>query len=103
MIELAPSIQIEVSDIRDEVDIVEKVFFHHLNRNETQVDVLLSEEGGRFYHEENRNVIINIDEKEIPELPKGYFWLDYSTLIYMMQMNQLLNIQLRNMLSLLSI
>lgn len=103
MVELAPSVQIEVSDMANESNVVEKVFFEYVKRKETQVDVLLSEEGGRFYHEENRNVIISIKADELQQLPRGYFWLDYSALTHLMQTTQLLNIQLRNLLSLLEL
>lgn len=103
MIEIAPSVQIEVSSLPDEPNAVEKLFFEYVKRRDTQVDVLLSEEGGRFYHEENRNVIISIREDELKKLPKGYFWLDYSTLAALMQTTQLLNIQLRNLISLLDV
>ncbi len=67
------------------------------------LDVFLSEEGGRFYHEQNRNVIIKIADDELKQLPEGYFWVNYSTLNYMIQINNCLNIQLRNLLSLLKI
>lgn len=103
MLELAPSVQIEVSDMANESNVVEKVFFEYVKRKDTQVDVLLSEEGGRFYHEENRNVIISIKTDELQQLPRGYFWLDYSALAHLMQTTQLLNIQLRNLLSLLEL
>lgn len=63
-------------------------------------DTLLSEEGGRFYHEQNRNVIIEIDKREF-DLPKGYFWCDYKSLNTLVQVNNTLNIQLRNLLSVL--
>jgi len=65
--------------------------------------VLLSEEGGRFYHEQNQNVIIEIEKEEAGELSEGYFWVDYATLNQMVQINNCLNIQLRNLLSLLDI
>ncbi len=103
MIELAPSVQIEVSSMPNEQNAVEHLFFEYVSRKETQVDVLLSEEGGRFYHEENRNIILSVGEDELQQLPKGYFWLDYSALVYLMQTTQLLNIQLRNLLSLLEL
>ena len=64
-------------------------------------DHLLSEEGGRFYHEQNRNILLRIDVDELPELPDGYFLLDYQTLNQLVQINNVLNIQLRNLLSLL--
>jgi dTDP-4-dehydro-6-deoxy-alpha-D-glucopyranose 2,3-dehydratase len=63
-------------------------------------NVLLSEEGGRFYHEQNRNVILEIDPARVPDLPEGCFWLDYRTLSMLAQSNNVLNIQLRNLLSL---
>ena len=65
--------------------------------------MILSEEGGRFYHEQNHNYIIEIEPQELEELPEGYFWIDYGTLNYMIQINNCLNIQLRNLLSLIEI
>ena len=38
---------------------------------------------------------------EMPQLPKGYFWVDYRTLNELLQVNNTLNIQLRNLISLL--
>ena len=66
-------------------------------------DVMLSEEGGRFYHEQNRNVIMYIDYKELKDLPDNYFLMDFRSLNYLIQVNNCLNIQLRNLLSLLDI
>ena len=60
-----------------------------------------SSSGGRFYHEQNRNVIIEIDAEELKTLPPGYIWCDYATLNYLAQINNCLNIQLRNLISLL--
>jgi oxidase EvaA len=65
--------------------------------------VVLSEEGGRFYHEQNRNVIIELDKDELDEVPDGYFWVNYRTLNQLVQINNCLNIQLRNLLSLLEV
>ena len=66
-------------------------------------DNLLSEEGGRFYHEENRNLLIAVHKEDLPALPAGYFWCDYATLNALNTVNNVLNIQLRNLLSLLEI
>ena len=38
-----------------------------------------------------------------PDLPKGYVWSDYGTLNILTQINNCLNIQLRNLLSLLEL
>ncbi|WP_195515300.1 NDP-hexose 2,3-dehydratase family protein [Paraclostridium bifermentans] len=102
-VEIGPSIQKEPID-NEYKNIVEKLFKQQLENNEgILLDVMLSEEGGRFYHEQNRNIIMKVDKNKIPTLPEGYFWTDYSTLNYLVQVNNCLNIQLRNLLSLLKI
>ena len=101
-IEIGPTIQQD--HVGKEEDEVTKLFWKKLEKNEgVLVDTILSEEGGRFYQEQNRNVIIEISKDEIDTLPKGYVWSDYGTLNIMMQINNVLNIQLRNMLSFLEI
>lgn len=102
-IELGPTIQQEAIHNEDD-DVITVLFFDKLLvREGIVIDVMLSEEGGRFYHEENRNVIIEIDKKKLPELPPGYFWSDFKTLNTLTQVNNCLNIQLRNLLSLLEV
>lgn len=101
-IELAPTVQLEAAVPESEYLPLDKLFFELLeNGAEIKNDVILSEEGGRFYHEQNRNIILNVPPERVGELPEGYFWLDYKTLNGMVQYNNVLNIQLRNLLSLL--
>ncbi|MCM3386867.1 NDP-hexose 2,3-dehydratase family protein [Ureibacillus chungkukjangi] len=103
-IELGPTIQQEA--VHDEKeDAITKLFYKKLSSHEgITIDVLLSEEGGRFYHEQNRNIIIELTNEEIPsDLPSGYFWSDFKTLNTLTQVNNCLNIQLRNLLSLLEV
>jgi len=103
-IELGPTVQHEVTQARDE-DEITRLFYEKLSSGMgVRLNVLLSEEGGRFYHEQNRNVIIEVQKDEIPsDLPQGYFWSDYKTLNTLTQVNNCLNIQLRNLLSLLEV
>ena len=102
--ELAPSVQLEAGTSEDEYNEITGFFFNQL-KDESCIrnNVILSEEGGRFYCEQNKNIVINIDAKKLPNLPEGYFWVDYRTLCEMVQYNNVLNIQLRNLLSLLEI
>ena len=103
-IELGPSIQREPIESSNKNQKIERVFEEKLQKQEgILLDVLLSEEGGRFYHEQNRNVIMEVEKEEIGELPEGYFWVNYSSLNYLVQVNNCLNIQLRNLLSLLEV
>lgn len=101
-LELGPSIQQEAAGRFQGEDAVTSFFWERLEAGQgVMFDHLLSEEGGRFYHEQNRNVLLRVKREELPELPEGYFLLDYRTLNELVQVNNTLNIQLRNLLSLL--
>jgi len=101
-IEIGPTVQREhVSHSAS--DVVEEIFIQKLESKTGIVfDTMLSEEGGRFYHEQNRNVIIEIQKGEVL-LPDGYFWCDYMVLKTLVIINNTLNIQLRNLLSVLEV
>ena len=99
-IEIGPTVQREYICSEPENN-VDKLFLKKLeNKEGVMFDTLLSEEGGRFYCEQNRNVIIEIQKDEI-EVPEGYFAVDFKTLNSLVQVNNILNIQLRNLLSVL--
>lgn len=101
-VEIGPAIQSEWnSDGYAVHDEVERFFFEKLDKGDVLIDRILSEEGGRFYQEENRNVIMQVKKDEIGALPDGYVWSDYGTLNILTQINNCLNIQLRNLLTLL--
>ena len=102
--ELGPTFQQEAVPLHGEraPDSVEAFFLERLQKNQgVFFDQLLSEEGGRFYHEQNRNILMKVRKEDLPELPEGYFLLDYKALNDLVQVNNILNIQLRNLLSLL--
>lgn len=101
-VELGPTVQREAAATHAPEDAVTALFDARLRSGiGVFFDRLLSEEGGRFYHEQNRNVLIRVRREELPPLPEGYFLLDYRTLNELVQFNNTLNIQLRNLLSLL--
>ena len=54
------------------------------------------------YAEENRNTIFKVNKKDV-EITDKYFWVNYSTLNMLIQVNNCINIQLRNLLSLLKL
>lgn len=103
-VELGPTIQKEFNDKFE--DNIEKLFEQNLIKNSGIITkVLLSEEGGRFYQEQNLNIIMKIDKKELNKnfFPKEYHIIDFITLNKMIQTNNLVNIQLRNLISLLEV
>lgn len=111
--EFGPSIQWEPTHSEDGDNVVDTLFRHKLEElsNDSEksgqeapiVDVILSEEGGRFFHEQNRNVIIEIGEDELRDVPDDFMWTEFSALNYLIQANNCLNIQLRNLLSLIKL
>lgn len=106
-IELGPTVQLEANYDEKDINDIDSIFFELYNKKSyIKHDVLLSEEGGRFYCEQNKNIVIDLGEQKVErlsKLPEGYFWVDYKTLNSLVQVNNCLNIQLRNLLSLLEI
>lgn len=101
--EIGPTIQKESNEDKI-IDEIEKLFYELYELKQGILyDVILSEEGGRFYHEQNKNIILDVPYEKLKTLPKGYFFLDYKTLNYLVQINNTLNIQLRNLLALLEV
>jgi oxidase EvaA len=62
-------------------------------------NALQSEEGGRFYHEENRNMIIEADESFSEMVPFNYKWMTFNQLLFFVKFNNLVNIGARGLLA----
>lgn len=102
--EIGPSVQWEPSHYLYDDNDVEKLFRKKYEEKQgLMINVILSEEGGRFYHEQNHNVIVEISNDELQNISDDYIWVSYATLNYLVQVNNCLNIQLRNLLSLIKI
>jgi len=99
VLEMAPSVQC----ITDSYDASEGLPFlnYVLNASPEQIklDTLQSEEGGRFYQEQNRNMIIQANEDFPKEIPENYIWMTISQLNMFLKFNNYLNIQSRSLLA----
>lgn len=62
-------------------------------------DTLQSEEGGRFYHEQNRNMMILADDSFPMELPPSYQWMTLGQINEFMRYSNYLNIQARSLIA----
>jgi len=104
-IEVGPSVQFEPVQYSAYTP-VDRFFLEQYNcgKKGVKFEGFFSEEGGRFYQEQNKNVIMQVSRNDLPAiLPDGYFWADFQTLNVLIQFNNCLNIQLRNLLSILDI
>lgn len=65
-------------------------------------DTLQSEEGGRFYREQNRNLLIKVDDSFNEPIPENYCWMTLNQLYSFLKYNNYLNIQARSLISAIS-
>lgn len=105
VVELAPTIQCLTGDYRLVPESARPHFVSDFLAGRIAgrviVDVKQSEEGGRFYHEQNRNVIFELDDcVELPEL-RNFMWLTMPQVKEFLRFNNYLNIQVRSLISML--
>ena len=100
ILELAPTVQCltgNVQQSRQKPEFYDYVM--HAPKERVLIDVFQSEEGGRFYHEQNRNLLIEADDGFPLELPPHYTWMTLRQLYEFLRFNNYLNIQARSVLS----
>jgi len=101
IIEMAPTVQCLTGNYKD-ADVLQPPFldmFLHVNPDQVVVDTHQSEEGGRFYREQNRNMIILVNEDFPNEVPENFSWLTLNQLKTFLKFNNFLNIQARSLIS----
>lgn len=98
--EMAPTVQCLTGSIFDGTP--RPLFTNYvLNASREQIvyDAMQSEEGGRFYHEQNRNMLIIADETFPIEVPPMFRWLTLHQINELLQFNNYLNIQARSLIA----
>jgi oxidase EvaA len=106
IVELAPTVQCITGNYRLGQSEYEVPFLEYaLNARPDQIkyDVLLSEEGGRFYRNQNRNMVLLADADFPEQLPPNFIWMTLNQIMRFMQYNNYLNIEARSLLSVLSL
>jgi oxidase EvaA len=62
-------------------------------------DSMQSEEGGRFFHEQNRNMIVEVGEDFPLDVDPNYCWLTLNQMLRLIEFNNYLNIAARSLIS----
>lgn len=104
VMELAPTVQCLTGSIPEKPELRPAFYDYVINASNDQIiyDVFQSEEGGRFFREQNRNMIV-IAGKDLPqELPEHYIWMTLHQINHFLKFNNYLNIQARSLISALS-
>jgi len=104
ILEMAPSVQCLTGNYRKEYAEYEPEFLEYVleslnDEKRVRYNTLQSEEGGRFYKEQNRNIIIEAEHDFDETLPKGYIWMTLNQLKMFIRYNNYLNIQARSLIS----
>lgn len=101
VLELAPTVQCLTGNVAESGTALVPFLDDVLNASESQVlyDTLQSEEGGRFYKEQNRNMIVEVDESFSLSLPEHYTWMTLGQIYQFLCFNNYLNIQSRSLIA----
>jgi oxidase EvaA len=96
-VEMAPTIQTSIENLET------SPYFDTFNKistvkRRTLLDVMQSEEGGRFYQEQNRNMILDVTGLNLEENSR-FIWLTVHQIKTFLQYNNYVNIQTRSIIS----
>lgn len=102
IVELAPTVQCLTGNYRvgsNEYSV--KYINDVLNAPPQRVlfDSMQSEEGGRFFHEQNRNLIVEVGEDFPLEVGENYCWMTLNQILRLIEFNNYLNIAARSLIS----
>ena len=102
--ELAPTVQCLTGNIPSDPKQQPDFYQYVVNAKKEQIifDVLQSEEGGRFYKEQNRNMMIEAGDDFPLEVPERFTWMSLRQIYEFLRFNNFLNIQARSLISALS-
>jgi oxidase EvaA len=105
VVEFAPTVQTLTGDYKaapiNSIPFLDLVL--SANKDSIYFDTLQSEEGGRFYKEQNRNMIVIAGEDLPNELPENYVWMTLNQLQVFLKFNNYINIQARNLIAAISL
>jgi oxidase EvaA len=101
VIELAPTVQCLTGAVGNQAHEKPDFYDYILNARKEQVifDTIQSEEGGRFYHEQNRNLLVEADENFPLNLSPRFTWMTLNQINEFLRFNNYLNIQARSLIS----
>lgn len=101
-LEMAPTVQCLTGNYRNEESLASLPFLDYvlnIKKENIVFDTLQSEEGGRFFREQNRNLLIIADDNFKEEIPENFVWMTLNQIKSFIRFNNYLNIQARSLIS----
>lgn len=99
ILEMAPTVQCITGSYKNPEYDVEYLEFFTGNSYKILYNVIQSEEGGRFYHEQNKNMLVEVGEDfPIVKHPR-FIWMTFSQAKEFIKFNNYFNIEARSLLA----
>lgn len=102
IIELAPTVQCLTGNYRKGYNEYDVMFLEEVLNAPTEkiwYDTWQSEEGGRFFKEQNRNMIVEVGDEFPVEVPENFTWMTLNQLKVFIKYNNYLNIATRSLIA----
>jgi len=101
VVEMAPTVQCLTGRYKGPNAVPPPFLDYVLRASGAQIifDTKQSEEGGRFFHEQNRNVLIEADDLFPEQVPENFMWLTLGQIKEFLRFNNYLNIQARSLIA----
>lgn len=102
VVELGPTVQYTPSAHRDAPSAQEEALIHRVLSSppgRVLLDVVYSEEGGRFYHGRNRYLLVEEEQEHPPGTGSDHLWVDARLLARMVPLGGQVNIEARTLLT----
>jgi len=101
VVEMAPTVQCLTGDYRDTRVLMPPFLEYALDSHRERIifDTRQSEEGGRFYREQNRNLLVEVRDDFPVEIPDNFMWLTLGQIKEFLRFNNYLNIQARSLIA----
>ena len=87
---------ISIKNFNNNNKIQDKFIKHFKNKKNILIDVVNSDEGGRFYRNETRNIVSGLKGTKSISLTKKYIWASHNQIVDLISQN-LLSIEARNL------
>ena len=105
IVEMAPTVQCITGSYRDEKPEDQPKYldlFLNPNPSNVRYRAFQSEEGGRFYHEQNQYLILEFGDEFPVEVHEHYIWMTLGQITEFIKYNNHLNVEARSLISCLS-
>jgi oxidase EvaA len=102
IVEMAPTVQCITDNYRNVDPVMRPPFLDYVlaaKPEQIRHSSLQSEEGGRFYQEQNRNLIVEVGDEFDSQVPENYIWMTLHQMKSFIRYNNYLNIQSRSLMS----